>query len=120
MSLALIDYGSRNHEIEIRPSSVRGALTSEPNAQISFKFWLLLALCHTLAPPFLNFFENKTKINWDFFLAMFVLFVNMGPFGSKLLKTLLLLKVAAESFQTFPEISSQWSPEKYCFEFLKF
>ena len=42
--LALLDYASRAHEIEIRPSSVRVAIISEPNARISFKFhmWLLL------------------------------------------------------------------------------
>ena len=44
--LALFDYVSRAHEIEIRPSSVRPssvrvAIISESNAHISFKFWLL-------------------------------------------------------------------------------
>ncbi len=51
--LALLDYVSRAHEIAIRPSvirhpSVRDTIISEPNAQISFKFWLLLPLGHTL------------------------------------------------------------------------
>ena len=46
---ALLDYVSRAHEIEIRPSSVRPssvrvAIISEPNGRISFKFhlWRLL------------------------------------------------------------------------------
>ncbi len=33
-------------------------------------------------------------------------FINMGPYGSENFKTLLLLQIAAESFQTFPEFSS--------------
>ena len=31
--------------------------------------------------------------------------------GAKNFKTLLLLQIAAESFQTFPEFSSQWSSQ---------
>ena len=52
--LALLDYVSTTHEIAIcpssvrRPSSVRVAFISQPNARISFKFWLLLPLGHTL------------------------------------------------------------------------
>ncbi len=30
----------------------------------------------------------------------------MGPYGGENFKTLLLLQIAAESFQTFPEFSS--------------
>ena len=57
--LALLDYVSRAHEIEICPSSVvrpsvRITIISEPNARICFKFWLLLPLSHTLG-RFLNF-----------------------------------------------------------------
>ena len=61
--LALLDYLSRAHEIEIRPlsvvhpSPVRVTSISEPNARISFKFWLLLPLGFV--------------------------FVNMGPYGSE-------------------------------------
>ena len=53
--LALLDYVTRAPEIEIcpssvvrRPPSVRVTIISEPNAQISFKFWLLLPLSHML------------------------------------------------------------------------
>ncbi len=34
----------------------------------------------------------------------------MGPYGSENFKTL-LLQIAAETFQTFPEFSSQWSSQ---------
>ena len=51
--LALADYVSRAHEIEMRPSSVRVAIILGPNAQISFKFRLLLPAGHTLG-CFLN------------------------------------------------------------------
>ncbi len=41
--LALLDYVSRSHKIEIRPSVVRVTIISKPDARISFKFhlWLL-------------------------------------------------------------------------------
>ncbi len=53
--LALLDSVSRGHGMGLlsvvrRPSvlpSVRGAIFSEPNARISFKFWLWLPLGHT-------------------------------------------------------------------------
>ncbi len=35
------------------------------------------------------------------FLRIFIVFVNIGPYGSADFKTLLLLQIAAESFQTF-------------------
>ena len=64
--LALLDYVSRAHEIEISPSSVVVpssvrpsvcvAIISEPNARISFQFWLLLSLGHTLTHFFFFFF----------------------------------------------------------------
>ncbi len=43
----------------------------------------------------------------------------MGPYGSQNFKTLLLLQITFESFQTFSVFSSQWSWQKYCFGFLK-
>ena len=49
-----------------------------------------------------------------FFTNIFV-FVNMGPYWSKNVKTLLLPHITFESFQTFSEFSSQWSSQKYCF-----
>ncbi len=57
---------------------------------------------------------------WAFdFSGFFFVFVNMGPNGSQNFKTL-LPQISFESFQTFSEISSQWSWQKYCFGFLKF
>ena len=50
----------------------------------------------------------KKKL-FDFFKIFF--FVNMGRYGSENFKTLLLLQIAAESFQTTPEFSSQWSSQ---------
>ncbi len=59
-------------------------------------------------------FLKKKHIFW------FFIFVNMGPYGSKTFKTLLLPQIAFESCLTFSEISSQWSSQKYCFGFVKF
>ncbi len=41
----------------------------------------------------------------------------MGPYGSEKFKTLLLLQIVGESFQTFPEFSSQWSSQNYVWDF---
>ena len=51
------------------------------------------------------------------FIRIFVVFINMGPYGSENFKPLLLLQIAAESFQTFPEFSSQWSSWNYFRDF---
>ena len=44
----------------------------------------------------------------------------MGPYGSENFKTLLLLQIVVESFQTFPEFSSQMVVTKLRLGFLKF
>ena len=41
------------------------------------------------------------------FLRIFLVFVNMGPYGSKNFKILLLPQITFESFETFSEFSSQ-------------
>ncbi len=41
-------------------------------------------------------------------------------FCHKIFKTLLLLQIAAKSFQTFPEISSQWSSQNCVWDFWNF
>ena len=91
-----------------RPSVVHVAIISEPNARISFKFvlWLLLDYSHDQTILFLSFF----------FMNIFV-FVNMRPHGSQNFKTLLLLEIAAEGFQTFTEFSFQWSSQKCVWDF---
>ncbi len=106
--LALLDYVSRAHEIEIRPSSVR---------RPSVRLWHRLSLnfmhgflsnfsCGfpwAICPDIFFIFKKIKNFN---FLRIFFIFVNMGPSESKNFKTLLLLQITAESFQTFPEFSS--------------
>ncbi len=70
--------------------------------------------------PYAQTFSSFLKKTFSDFLRIFFVFVNMGPYGSKTFKTLLLPQKAFESFQTFLEFSSQWCSQKYCFGFLKF
>ncbi len=91
--------------MEIRPSSVRVTIISEPNAQISFKFWLLLPLGHTLARDF-GFLEIKIGGGGGF-SRLFFFFVNKGSYGSKIFKQLLLPQITIEYFETSPQFSSQ-------------
>ncbi len=65
------------------------------------------------------FFNFWKKFFFDFLRIIFV-FVNMGPYGSENFKTLPLLQSAAESFQTFPEFSSQWSAQNLEWDFWNF
>ncbi len=44
----------------------------------------------------------------------------MEPNGSENFKTLLLLQIAAKSFETCPEFSSQWSSQSYVWDFWNF
>ena len=83
----------------VRRLSMRGiTIISEPIAWISFKVWFLLPMDHM--PGFLK----------NFFLRIFFLLINMGPYGSKSFKILLLPQI---TFESFPEISSQCSSQKY-------
>ncbi len=50
------------------------------------------------------------------FLQIFFVFVNMGSNGSEISKPL-LLQIAAKSFETYPEFSSQWSSQNYFWDF---
>ncbi len=69
--------------------SICVTIISEPiNAQISFKFWLLLPLGHTLG-------------RFSILLRKFFIFVNIAAYGSKNVKALLLLQITAESFKLF-------------------
>ena len=82
--------------LSVHPSVA--SIISEVVAGISFKFfWLLL------------FFLD--------FLRIFFVFGNMGLYGSENFKTLLLLQIVAESFETFPEFSSQWSSQNRVWDF---
>ncbi len=86
LSLALLDSVSRGHGMGIfavvRPS-VRGAIFSEPNARIAFKFWLLLPLGHTLRCFFLK--NNFFLIFYEYFSFL----LTWDPMGAKNFKTLL-------------------------------
>ncbi len=89
MSAELIESQFVRRLSSIRRPSVHVAIISKLNAQILgcfFNFWKIF------------FFL--------FFLRIFFVSVNMGRYGSENFTTLLLLQIAAESFQTFPEFSS--------------
>ena len=81
------------------PSSVvRVAIISERIGYISFKFQLLLALA--LTPR--RFFEFlKKKKHFPFFHDFVFFFVNMGLYGSKNFKPLLLLQITFEFSKLF-------------------
>ena len=53
--------------LSIRPSVLRDTIISEPNAQISFTFWLLLPLDHTLGGNFFSYFLQIffVSVTWD-------------------------------------------------------
>ncbi len=53
-------------------------------------------------------------------MIFFFVFLNMGPYRNENFKTLLILQIATESFQTFPEFSSQQSSQNYFWDFLNF
>ncbi len=107
--LALLDYVSRAHQIKIRPSSVVCRPSDRLWHQLSLNFmhgFLSNFSCGfpwAICPDIFFIFEKKNFLN---FLQIFFVFVNMGPYGSENFKTLLLLQIAFESFQTFPEFSS--------------
>ncbi len=101
--LALLVYVCMSAEImnskfvRHRPSSARVAIISQPT-RISFKFWFLPPLGHTLRQ---FIFFRKKKLVGDF-VRIFLVFVNMGPYGSKNFKTLLLVQITAKKFSNFP------------------
>ena len=67
------------------------------------------------ARTFFEFLEKKNV--FEIFSKHFSFSLNTGPYGSKIFKTLLLLQIVAESFQTVPEFSSQWSSQNYIWSF---
>ena len=116
--LALLYYVSRAYGMGslsvVRPSVA--SIISEPTAWIPLKFCFLLPLGH-MPDPFLNFWKKK----YLFSLWIFFVFLDMGPYGSQNFKTLLLLQIIAESFQTFPEFLPNGPPKTTVriFEILK-
>ncbi len=61
-------------------------------------------------------FEKK---KWAFFLRIFFIFVNMGPYGRQKFRTLLLLQIAAANFKLFLNFLPN-SPHKPTFGIFKF
>ncbi len=62
------------------------------------------------------FFEFLKKKKFMTFLRIFFVFVNIGPYGNETFKAL-LLQIAAESVQTFPEFSSKWASQNHVWDF---
>ncbi len=97
--LALIDYISKAHKIELYPSSVRSSVTS-----INFEHIAWIQILVVVCPGpygrtfffFFFFFVLKTKIPFFAFWFLFV-FVNTGRFQN------LLLQIATENCQTNPD-----------------
>ena len=94
--LSLLDYISRAHEIEIRPSSVRPSL-SLLSLNLIRGLLLNFGSCFPWAIRCVMFSKKKKS---DCLRFVFV-FVNKGTYGSENFKTL-LLQIVAESIQTFP------------------
>ncbi len=95
------------HSSVVSPSSV-ASIISEPIGWLSLKFWFLLPLGHMTV----RVLKKKKR-----FLRIFFVFVRER---AQITKGHSSLKSLFESFETFPEFSSQESPQKYCFGFLKF
>ncbi len=103
--LALLDYVSRAHEIEICPSSVvrrpssvvRVAIISEPTARISFKFHLWLLLDHSQD----LFFYFKKKILGGIFYEYFSFLLTWDPMGVKISKRYSSYKSHPKAFKLF-------------------
>ncbi len=68
-----------------------------------------------------NFLFLKKKIwEWGGILYGYISFsLTWDPYGSENFKMLLVLQIAAEKFQSFPEFSFQWFSQNYHWEFLK-
>ena len=74
---------------------------------------------------FLNFLPNGPHkrsfasfviLKIEILMIFFCVFVNMGPNRSENFKTLLLLQIAGESFQTFPDFFLLNGPHKSTFD----
>ncbi len=83
--LALLDYVSRAHEIEILPLSV-------------FHLWVSCGFSWAICPDLFFIFEKNFFFD---FSGIFFVFVNMGPYRSQNFKMLLLPQITFESFQNF-------------------
>ena len=99
---------NRNLSVVCRPSSVIGRPSVRPSvSQLSLNlimhaFLSKFGFCFpwSIRSDVFLIFEKK-MVFFFYFIQIFIVFVNMGPYGSPDFKTLLLLQIAAESFQTF-------------------
>ena len=88
------------------------------------------------ATPPINHSQKFSNFSWIFFSVLtklrlrfwksekwnvndFFVVVNMGPYGSENLKTLLLLQILVKCFQTWNEFCSHWSSQNYVWPFLE-
>ncbi len=102
--LALLDYVSKAHEIKIRPSSVRPSvvrLWHQLSLNLLHGFLSNFGSCYPWAiwPDIFWFFFFLNNF-WSF-LRKFFVFANMGSYGIKNFKTLLLPQITFESIQNF-------------------
>ena len=96
----------------VRPSSVRVAIISEPNARISFKFWLLLPLSHKLGCFFFAFLKKK------FFYEYFSFSLTWDPMGAQISKRYSYYKSQPITLKLFSEFLPN-DPHKTTFGILK-
>ncbi len=120
MILALLDYVSRAHEIEICPSSVVRRSCHNYRYPILNRLLSSFSCCFPWAICRETFWFSEKQMHFTIFPdGFFFVFVNKEPYGSNTTKRYSSLKWLFESFQTFSEFSSQWSSQKYCFEFFR-
>ncbi len=103
----IIPYGSQNCRMLLLP-------------QIAFEsfqtfFWIFFSVVLTKV-----LFWIIEILSFWFFTIFFFIFINIGPYGSQNFKNATPPSNHFWSFQTFSELSSEWSSQKYCFGFLKF
>ena len=103
--LALLDYISRAHEIEICPSSVRPSVCGIDYLWSYCMDFFQILVVASPGPYARTFFEFLKKKIFLIFYEYFSFSLTWDP-REENFKTLLLLQIAAESSQTFPEYSS--------------
>ncbi len=100
------------------------SLSWDPMGTKTSKRYSSLKSLFSIFKLFLNFHKSTVLGVFNFELTIFrdffFFFVNMGHYGSKNFKTLVLRQITFIFFQTSAEFSSQWSSKKYCSEFLNF
>ena len=98
----------------------------EPYASKNFKTLLLQIAAETFqtSPEYSSQWSSQNTtfgifkiLKIEILMIFFSLLLTWDPIGVKISKTLLLLQIAAESFQTCPEFSSQWSSQNCVWEF---